>query len=62
MALLKYMASHNYSHAAELKEMAERLRSDGRKSSADRVIQAAEYLTDAGAELDEAIKLFGGEE
>jgi hypothetical protein len=55
------MSSHNYSHADELKELAERLRREGHSNAADSVVQASEYLTDAGSELDEAIKLFSQE-
>jgi hypothetical protein len=61
MALLNYMAAHNYSHAKELQEMAERLRSEGHSEPADFVLQAAEYLIDAGAELGDAVHVLSHE-
>ena len=59
LALLNYMASHNKSHAVELSEMSDRLREKQSGSAAELVGVASTLLQEAGAKLDEAIRLVG---
>jgi molecular chaperone GrpE (heat shock protein) len=58
-ALLKYASDHNAAHAAELENLAERLRNEGHSHTAEHVSEAARYLLDCGDELHDALHELG---
>ena len=57
LMLLGYLYDHNVHHAAELDELAEKLKAEGRAEAAEKVLAAKEYFGKGNDLLHEAIHL-----
>jgi ABC-type Zn2+ transport system substrate-binding protein/surface adhesin len=56
-ALLQYMVDHNRDHAAELGELAHKLRHTGQNESADRIQEAVKDFDKVNDQLSKALDL-----